>query len=237
MKANEIRRSLQKFKNVLNFNYPAMGWYYSDEKVENAFEFKHKRWVCMFMYINVVLKKNRPMEFSGDYNQACCGPAEYFGFIGLTGEDGVFIAEEEKFKKSIPLAKDYYKESLAQINKPKSRYLYMEKLGNIEDSRDIEVINLFPDFKSLSLLSDLSSYDRRTNCDNVMAPFASGCQSMFTIPMNEGLKDSPASVIGLLDALVRNHIPEDMIAFCVSAVRFVEMAENIEGSWLGMDNQ
>lgn len=234
MTAKEIKKHLDIFEDHFRFNYPAMGWYYSDEKIENAFVFKHKRWVCMFMYINIVIKKNKPMEFSKDYNHACCGPAEYFGFIELTGEDGAFISETENFKKNIPLAQDYYKESLKQIHKPKAKYLYLDKMRNIDDSKKVEVVNLFPsDYKVLTLLSGLSGYDRSSNSNNVLAPFASGCQSMFTVPYDEGFKDEPASVIGLMDALVRNHIPDDMLTFSVPTKRFAELADNIECSWLG----
>ncbi|MCG8400220.1 MAG: hypothetical protein MJA84_01340, partial [Firmicutes bacterium] len=116
-----------KYPALGSFKYPAIGWYFSAEELDNSFVFKKDRWVCMFMYLNLVIKKGKRIRFSGDYGSACCGPAEYFGFQELSGSDGEFIAETERFKKTRKLAQDYYEESLESIRPPKEKYLYMEK--------------------------------------------------------------------------------------------------------------
>ncbi len=67
---------------------------------------------------------------------------------------------------------------------------------------------------------------------NVLTPNCSGCQSIFTMPYNEKFKENPKSVIGLMEPMVRNFVPEDMILLSMPADRFVEMANNIEGSFL-----
>ncbi|MCP4634795.1 MAG: DUF169 domain-containing protein, partial [candidate division Zixibacteria bacterium] len=54
----------------------------------------------------------------------------------------------------------------------------------------------------------------------------------FTIPYNEKFKDNPKSVIGLFDIVAMNFLPEDMLAFSVPSNRLVEMANNIDGSFL-----
>jgi len=66
---------------------------------------------------------------------------------------------------------------------------------------------------------------------NVLTPFASGCRAVFTIPHHEKSQEKPKS-IGLGDPLVRRFIPEDMVSFLVPSNKFVEMAKNIEGSFL-----
>ncbi|MCP4051435.1 MAG: DUF169 domain-containing protein [bacterium] len=181
----------------------------------------------------MMMKKGKRIRFSGDNVSACTGPAEYFGFTELEDDGGVFIAETERFKKNTEISKAYTRESATLIHKPKSKYLYMEKLVNIDNDKNIEVVNLFPaDLTALTKLVCLSNYDRVTNLDNVLTPFASGCQSIFTIPYNEKFKENPKSVIGIGDVLVRNFIPDDMVSFSVPSNRFVEMANNIEGSFL-----
>ncbi|MCP4347707.1 MAG: DUF169 domain-containing protein [Desulfobacterales bacterium] len=233
MKSELVKESLRKISEVLSFNYPAVGWYFSSEKIENSFIYRKNKWVCMFMYVKMMMKKEKRIRFSGDNGSACAGPAECFGFAEPEDDGGVFIAETERLKKNIEISKAYTRESATLIHKPKSKYLYMEKLENIDNNKEIEVVNLFPaDLTSLTKLVTLSSYDRVTNMDNVLTPFASACQSVFTIPYNEKFQENPKSVIGLNDVLVRNFIPEDMVSFSVPSNRFVEMANNIEGSFL-----
>lgn len=228
-----VKESLKNFTEVLSFNYPAVGWYFSSDEIQDSFIFRKDKWVCMFMYIKMVMKKGKRIRFSGDNDCACTGPAEYFGFSEIEDDGGVFIAETERFKKNIEISKAYTRESATLIHPPKGRYLYMEKLENIDDSREVEVVNIFPaDLTNLTKLVGLSGYDRVANMDNVLTPFASGCQAVFTIPYSEKFKDTPKSVLGLGDQLVRNFIPEDMVSFSVPSNRFVEMANNIEGSFL-----
>ena len=233
MNAGIVKESLRNFSEVVSFNYPAVGWYFSSEDIENSFVFKKDKWVCMFMYIKMAMNKGKKIRYSGDSDGACTGPAEFFGFNELEDDGGVFIAETERFKKDLEISKAYTKESAAQIHPPKEKYLYMEKLENIDDNREIEVVNLFPEnLTNLTKLVGLSGYDRLANMDNVLTPFASGCQAVFTIPYHEKFQENPKSIIGLSDQLVRSFIPEDMVSFSVPSNRFVEMADNIEGSFL-----
>ena len=233
MNSELAKKSLRKFSEVVSFNYPAVGWYFSPEEIENSFIFRKDKWVCMFMYIKIVMKKGKRIRFSGDNANACTGPTEYFGFTELEDDGGVFIAETERFKKDLEISKAYTRESATLIHPPKDKYLYMEKLENIDDNKEIEVVNIFPaDLTNLTKLVGLSGYDRVANMDNVLTPFASGCQSVFTIPYHEKFQENPKSIIGLGDQLVRNFIPEDMVSFSVPSNRFVEMANNIEGSFL-----
>jgi hypothetical protein len=114
----------------------------------------------------------------------------------------------------------------------------MEKLENIDDNREIEVANLFPaSITNLAKLVTLSSYDRMANADNVLIPDASGCQSIFTAPYHEKFQENPKCIIGLMDTMARNFVPEDMMLFSMPTNRFVEMANNIEGSFLDKNFQ
>lgn len=236
MNSERVKESLWKFTDVLSFNYPAVGWYFSSEEIADSFIFKKDKWVCMFMYQRMMMNKEKRIRFSEDSGGACIGAAESFGFTEIEDDGGVFLAETERFKKNIECSKAYTREAATLINPPKGTYLYMEKLENIDSSKEIEVVNIFPaDLTNLAKLVTLSSYDRMTSIDNVLIPDASGCQSVFGIPYNESFQENPKCVVGLMDTLARNFVPEDMNLFSIPANRFVEMANNIEGSFLDKD--
>ena len=59
MKSEMVKESLRKFSEVLSFNYPAVGWYFSSEEMEDSFIFRKDKWVCMFMYLKMMMKKNK----------------------------------------------------------------------------------------------------------------------------------------------------------------------------------
>ncbi|MGD8562230.1 MAG: DUF169 domain-containing protein [Desulfarculaceae bacterium] len=232
MNSELIKQCLRKFSETVSFKYPATGWYFSPEEIEDSFVYTKDKWVCMFMYWKFVFKKGKRIRFSDDNNAACPGIAEYGGFKELEDDGGHFIAEVERFKKSKALAQEYYQESLQSIHPPKAKYVYFEQIDSIDENQEIEVVNLYPDPTGLASLVVLAGYDREQNMDNVATPFASGCQSVFTIPYHEKFQEKPKAVIGLMDHLVRNFVPDDMLAFSVPANRFVEMANNIEGSFI-----
>ncbi|MGD8782058.1 MAG: DUF169 domain-containing protein [Ignavibacteria bacterium] len=234
MNSKTVKEGFRKFSEVLSFNYPAVGWYFSPEEIDNSFIFRKDKWVCMFMYMKMMMKKGKRIRFSRDNVSACTGPAEYFGFTELEDDGGVFLAETERFFKDLEISKAYTRESATLIHPPKSKYLYMEKLESIDNDKVIEVVNIFPaDLTNLTKLVTLSGYDSTSSLmDNVLIPNCSGCQSVFTIPYNENFKENPKSIIGLMEPMVRNFVPEDMVSFSVPSSRFVEMANNIEGSFL-----
>ncbi|MCP3940294.1 MAG: DUF169 domain-containing protein [Desulfobacteraceae bacterium] len=230
MNSELVKESLWKFSEVLSFNYPAVGWYFSSENIENSFIYKKDRWVCMFMYWAIVMKKGKRIHFSADCGKACPGIQEFGGFIPPTDDEREFIAETDRTTQSRAFGQAYYRDYVAQIHTPPDKFVYFEKIEDIDENREIEVVNLFPDITGLANLTGLSSYDREEN--GTLTPFASGCQSAFSTPYDQKLKDRPKCIVGLMDVLVRRFVPDDMIMFSAPANRFVEMANNIEGSFL-----
>lgn len=230
MKAALVKDGLQRLSEVISFNYPATGWYFSSENMENSFAFKKGRWVCMFMYWSIVMRKGKRMRFAADCGEACTGISEFGGFRTPVDDKGEFIASTERFKKSRALARAYYRDYVAEIHPPPEKYVYFEKIEKMDEDREIEVVNLFPDIPGLTNLTVLANYDREES--GTLIPFASGCQSAFSTPYDQKFKDQPKCIVGLMDALVRNYVPDDMIMFSAPANRFIEMANNIDGSFL-----
>lgn len=234
MNSEIVKESLRKFSEVVSFNYPAIGWYFSPEEIEGSFVYQKERWVCMFMYLKMMMKQGKRIRFSEDNGKACTGSTEYFGFAELEDDGGVFLAETERFFKNLELSKAYTRESATLIQPPKEKYLYMEQVEKIDKNREIEVVNIFPaDLTNLTKLVTLSGYDSTASLmDNVLIPNCSGCQSVFTLPYNEKFQEHPRSIVGFMEPMVRNFVPEDMVSFSLPSTRFVEMANNIEGSFL-----
>ena len=232
MNGKEIKNGLGVLEARITFPYPTMCWYFTDNPGEDALAFKRDKWVCMFMYLKLVAKTERPLSFSKDRGEACVGTAEYFGFRPIAKDSGSFLADEEHFKKSRALAEDYRRESRDRIYPPKAPYLCMAPKERVRDKETVEVVNLFPDVAGLTALSAMAGYDREGNSGNVRIPFASGCQSLFTLPYDQGFQEQPYAVAGLSDPFARNFIPKDMVTFSLPAVRFLEIVNNIPGSFL-----
>ena len=232
MNGKEIKNGLETLEACITFPYPAMCWYFTDNPGEDALAFKGDKWVCMFMYLKLVAKSKRPLSFSKDQGESCVGAAEYFGFKSIEKNSGSFLVDKEHFKKNHALAEDYRMESRDKVHPPKAPYLCMAPKERIGDKETVEVVNLFPDVVGLSTLSAMSGYDRKENSGNVRIPFASGCQSLFTLPYHQGFQEQPYGVAGLSDLFARSFIPKDMLTFSLPANRFLEIVNNIPGSFL-----
>ena len=232
MNGKEIKNGLTALEARIPFPYPPMCWYFTDNPGEDALAFKKDKWVCIFMYLKLAAKTGRPLSFSKERGQACIGAIEYFGYHPIAKESGWFLADDEHFKKSRPLAEEYRRESRERVHPPKAPYLCIAPKERVRDQETVEVVNLFPDVAGLTTLSAMAGYDREENSGNVRIPFASGCQSLFTLPYDQGFKKHPYAVAGLSDPFARNFIPKDMLTFSLPAGRFLEIVGNIPGSFL-----
>lgn len=110
----------------------------------------------------------------------------------------------------------------------------LERIEDLDDKSIPEVITLWVNTTSLSGLVTLANYDRPTN-NNVLIPFASGCQSVWTFPYKEKFQEFPKCVVGLIDPAARVFMPSEVLSFSMPANRLLEMADNISGSFLESD--
>ncbi len=229
MNSEEIKESLETLSEVVSFKFPATGWYFSSKEIKDSITFEKEKWICMVMHLKRVTKKSARVCFSKG-KTGCPGPGFYCGFSGpVGGNPGLFLSEGEGLKKNEKVGNAFY--DAVQPIPAKEKYLFWEKINTIESKREIEVINLFVDGKNLSSLNTLANYDRKTN-ENVIIEFSSGCQSLYTLPVKENIKKNPKCVVGLLDPCVRKFLPDDVLSFSIPSNRFVEIVNNIKGSFL-----
>jgi hypothetical protein len=204
-----------------------MGWYFSNEQPPNALVFKNGKWTCMFQYMEKITA-GKQLCFSSQLF-GCNGAACYLGFKTPIRQAGRFLAEKEKFKKCIEYGEAFYRE--IQAPKAKSNYLILSRIQDVPDNTDIEVVNLWVSAMALTGLVTLANYDRPSN-NNVLIPFASGCQSMWTMPYKEKSKQNPKAIVGGMDPVMRKYISPEIFLFSLSPERLMELAGYIPGSFL-----
>ncbi len=228
VRGGSIKRGMRRFAPCIPCGLPAMGWRFSDAAPAGALVPDSGEWACMFRFLERVARGEK-LSISAA-NPGCAGAACYLGFKRPSTDAGAFLADKEKYKKSVWLGNAFYD----AIHAPPARkaHLVLERVEDMEDNAPIEVVILWVDARSLTGLVTLANYDRPTN-DNVIIDFASGCQSLWTIPFKESGKKRPRAVVGGMDPAVRPLLPPDVVSFTLPAGRFVEMAEHIPGSFLG----
>ncbi len=169
----------------------------------------------MFRHIDNVAN-GKQLCFSAKLS-GCSGAACYLGFKKPDKHAGGFLAEKEKFKSCIEYGEAFYKD--IQAVTAKDNYLILARIQDIPQAMNIEIINLWVNALALTGLVTLANYDRATN-NNVSIPFASGCQSMWTIPYKEKSKQTPKSVVGGMDPAMRKYISSETLLFSMPSERF-----------------
>ncbi len=225
--STEIRDAHRHVAAVIPYIHPATAWYFADKRPKGSIMPDQDNWSCMFCHL--------PNLFSGDAicfssdRTGCAGASCYLGFSAPAKDAGYFLAEKERFKKSVELGNTYYKE--LKIPTAPEKYVLWQRLESIPDECQIEVVNLWIQADGLSGLVTLANYDRPSN-DNVLIPCSSGCQSLWTLPYLENEAAEKKCVVGCMDPVVRHYLAKDVLSFSMAAERFMEMANNVDGSFL-----
>jgi len=100
-----------------------------------------------------------------------------------------------------------------------------------ESDGKLKTIVFYVNPDQLSALVVLANYGRPTS-DNVIIPFAAGCQTACLIPCDESSHEKPRAVVGMTDISARPVIDADLLSFSVPFSLFKEMEGNIPGSFL-----
>lgn len=222
---NQLALELGKY---VEFLLAPTCWRFSSSPPTDIVEPPPGAWTCMFSFMNRV-QAGKHAAFSAA-SPGCIGAANYLGFNGVPAiAAALYLAGRERLKKDAALATAFY--NGVQPVPAREKYLVFSRLDQMQNGALPEVINLWVSGDSLSVLHTLANYDRADN-ENVIMPFSSGCQSIWTLPYKEKGKELPRAVAGSLDPTVRPFLPQGAISFSTTAARFVEMCENIKGSFL-----
>jgi hypothetical protein len=117
-----------------------------------------------------------------------------------------------------------------------ARYVVLKPLKETELARDnVRSITFLVNPDQLSALAILANYEGQDN-ENVVMPFAAGCQSIGIFTYRENERPNPRAVVGLIDLSarknVRRQLGRDALSFSVTPDMFRRMEANVEGSFL-----
>ena len=117
-----------------------------------------------------------------------------------------------------------------------ARYVVFKPLEDVDPAVDKpQVIVFFADPDQLSALVVLANYGRGDN-ENVIMPYAAGCQTIGIYPYREARSERPRAVVGLTDlsarVYVRQQLDGNLMTFALPLAMFEEMEANVEGSFL-----
>lgn len=140
----------------------------------------------------------------------------------------------ERYKKTPELVKAFVRD--LPITRVPTRYVILKPLGDLGAQSERPVVVTFmvrPD--ELAALVILANY-RREGLENVIIPYAAGCQTIGAIPYREAASPRPRAVVGLTDISARLYlkgkIPSDCFSLSLPWNMFQEMEQDVEGSFL-----
>ena len=117
-----------------------------------------------------------------------------------------------------------------------AEYVIFKPLADVDPDRETpRVIVFFADPDQLSAMVVLANYDRPGN-QNVIIPYAAGCQTIGIYPYQEAQAEKPRAVVGLTDlsarAYIRKQLADNLMTFSVPMAMFKEMESHVAGSFL-----
>ncbi|MEE4242436.1 MAG: DUF169 domain-containing protein [Desulfopila sp.] len=119
------------------------------------------------------------------------------------------------------------------------KYVILKPLSEVDEKKeDLQVVIFLGNMDQVAALTVLANFGRGHN-ENVIFPFAAGCQSIGIYPYNEAQREQPRAVLGLNDISARVYLKrilkEDLMSFAVPVSFFKEMESNLEKSFIGRD--
>lgn len=246
-----------KISESINLKYSPVAIVFTDEKPEEALQFKEGRWGCVIAML-VAAAKGKIVVFDrktygcigggaglcfGNTYVQFPGGIEYFLSTGnkefCQTELGKVIVKNmpainhgEGYKKTPEVAKSFT-DALPYYDVP-TEYVVFKPLEKVLPTEKPEVVVFLASPDQISALVVLANYNRHGG-DNVISPWGAGCHSICLIPLNEGKTENPRGVIGLFDISARNKVDKDMLSFSVPYNMFLEMEQNVEESFLQRD--
>ena len=140
----------------------------------------------------------------------------------------------EKYVQSPELVKKFI-ECLPIVDIP-FEYVVFKPLDAVDSGKEKpDVIVFLGDMDQISALTILANYHREDN-ENVIFPYAAGCQTIGIYPLQEAKSEKPRAVLGLSDisarVAIKRLLKDDVMSFAVPFRLFQEMEENVVGSFL-----
>ncbi len=177
------------------------------------------------------------------------GFCHFLSYGNIKSEKGMEIAEQvkpfmreesydnfvhgERYLKTPDQVQQFLK-SLPITDIP-AEYVVFKPLNDVEKEQDDpKAVIFFADPDQLSALVILANYGRGDN-ENVIIPYAAGCQTLGIYPYQEADSKKPRAVVGLTDIsarlFVKKQLGDNLMTFTVPMALLEEMDANVEGSF------
>ena len=187
--------------------------------------------------------KNFPGSVDGFCHFLSCGNADREGGIEIAEKIKPYMTKEsydnflhgERFIKSPELVEKFVK--ALPLTEIASTYVVFQPLSDIDPAKEKpQSVIFFVNPDQLSALTVLANYGRGDN-ENVIIPYAAGCQTIGIYPYREAKSKKPRAVIGLTDLSARVYVckqlgDHNLMTFSVHFALFEEMEQNVPGSFL-----
>ncbi|NCC24044.1 MAG: hypothetical protein EOM25_02405 [Deltaproteobacteria bacterium] len=117
-----------------------------------------------------------------------------------------------------------------------AKYVVFKPLSEVDQSKETpQTVVFLADADQLSALHILANYGRE-GMDNVIMPWAAGCQTIGLLPYREAKRDVSRAVVGLTDISARKYVRsllgKEFLTFAMPWAMFQEMESKVAGSFL-----
>lgn len=193
------------------------------------------------------------LGFGNQYEQFPGGVDCFCRFLSMGNEDseeGKPIGEKLKAQGLGPMADDFLKgeryikspedthrfvDSLPMTDIP-AKFVVVSPLDEIDPEKDeIKNVTFFVDPDGFAALVLLASHSR-PDAENVIIPWAAGCQVMGIFAYRELERKQPRGLVGMMDIAARKHVRATLgqhaLSFTAPWPLYLEMEDNVEGSFL-----
>jgi uncharacterized protein (DUF169 family) len=153
----------------------------------------------------------------------------------MTKESYDYFLHGERYIKNPELVEKFVK-ALPMTEIP-ANYVVFQPLSDVDPAKEKpQTIIFFVNPDQLSALVVLTNYGRGDN-ENVIIPYAAGCQTIGIYPYREVKSAKPRAVVGLTDLSARVYIRKQLgdnhlMTFSAPFALFEEMEQNVPGSFL-----
>jgi uncharacterized protein (DUF169 family) len=220
--------------------YKLCGVFFSNEKPDHALELKKKGNGCI---VPLILKASTGVALvvSEESTGWPCS-AFYLGFQDTIFE-GIeyFLSNKddfwrpcERFIQNPALAKAFVDN--VQAVKPDKKYMVIKPLEDFKPEEEPESVLFFVNADQLSALVFLTHFDAPGSMDRVVAPFASACMALVTLPLKWARSGEQKAVMGLFDISARTRTPKDLLSFAMPYAFLKKLAVLLPESFLTTEN-
>lgn len=220
--------------------YKPCGVYFSNEKPENPFELKKKGNGCI---VPLILKASTGAHLViGEESTGWPCSAFYLGFQDtifegieyfLSNKDD-FFRPCERFIRNPALAKAF----VEQVNavKPDKKYVVIKPLEDFLADEEPESVLFFVNADQLSALVFLAHFDAPGNMDRIVAPFASSCMALVTLPLKMARNNEEKAVMGNFDISARTRMPADLLSLAMPYSFLKKLGDFLPDSFFSTHN-